>query len=276
MGARAASAACCARARAPEHLSVGEVAAARRARALVRELGDQRAAPTTHAAIAGAAVVVVAVKPQEVARACSRRWPAPLRRAPAARHLGGRRRAHRLARRRGAPGVPVVRAMPNRPALVGAGVTGLYAPAADRRAAQRALAEAGAAARWARSCGWTTEEALDVVTALSGSGPAYFFLLAELMAEAAEQLGLEAASRAAAGVGDAARRGPAGARRATRTWRGCARRSPPRAAPPRRRSTCFERADLRGSVPQRARSRDAAQPRAGGNAPAEPARRPPA
>ena len=37
-----------------------------------------------------------------------------------------------------------------------------------------------------------TEELLDVVTALSGSGPAYFFLLAELMAEAGEELGLEA------------------------------------------------------------------------------------
>jgi pyrroline-5-carboxylate reductase len=86
-------------------------------------------------------------------------------------------------------GIPVVRAMPNRPALVGAGVTGLYAPAhvgpAHRAAAERVMQSVGEVV-------WVpTEEALDVVTALSGSGPAYFFLLAELMAQAAAELGLE-------------------------------------------------------------------------------------
>ena len=79
--------------------------------------------------------------------------------------------------------------MPNRPALVGAGVTGLYA--SERVGpAQRALAasvmEAMGAVVWLKS-----EDDLDVVTALSGSGPAYFFLLGEMMAEAAMRLGLE-------------------------------------------------------------------------------------
>jgi pyrroline-5-carboxylate reductase len=85
-------------------------------------------------------------------------------------------------------GVPVVRAMPNRPALVGAGVTALYAPPAvtgEQRAAAERLARAVGEAVWV-----SEEDQLDVVTALSGSGPAYFFLLAQLMAEAAARLGL--------------------------------------------------------------------------------------
>jgi pyrroline-5-carboxylate reductase len=93
------------------------------------------------------------------------------------------------------PGVAVVRAMPNRPALIGAGATGLYAPATvgapERRVAEEVLRAVGEIA-WVPN-----EEALDVVTALSGSGPAYFFLLAELMAEAGRELGLD---------GDTARR----------------------------------------------------------------------
>jgi pyrroline-5-carboxylate reductase len=86
----------------------------------------------------------------------------------------------------------VMRAMPNRPALIGAGASGLYAPAAitpaQRTLAAQVMSTVGEVA-WVGA-----EEALDVVTALSGSGPAYFFLLAELMAEAGEQLGLEAAT----------------------------------------------------------------------------------
>jgi pyrroline-5-carboxylate reductase len=90
------------------------------------------------------------------------------------------------------PGVPVLRAMPNRPALLGAGVTGLYAPddvdAASRQAAEKVMQSVGETV-WVQS-----EDALDVVTALSGSGPAYFFLLAELMAQAGERQGLTAAT----------------------------------------------------------------------------------
>jgi pyrroline-5-carboxylate reductase len=86
-------------------------------------------------------------------------------------------------------GLAVVRAMPNRPALVGAGATGLFAPpatGADPRARAENLMRAVGEVVWVPS-----EEALDVVTALSGSGPAYFFFLAELMMQAAVDLGLE-------------------------------------------------------------------------------------
>ncbi len=84
-----------------------------------------------------------------------------------------------------------VRTMPNTPALLGAGITGLYAPAntlpAARALAERLLAGAG-------TCVWVdAEPQLDAVTALSGSGPAYFFLLVEALREAGTALGLSPA-----------------------------------------------------------------------------------
>lgn len=84
---------------------------------------------------------------------------------------------------------PVVRCMPNTPALLGAGITGLYAN--DKvSSAQRATAETilGAVGKTL----WVNDErALDAVTAVSGSGPAYFFYLMEAMVNAGISLGLD-------------------------------------------------------------------------------------
>lgn len=82
----------------------------------------------------------------------------------------------------------VVRCMPNTPALVGSGASGLFANAqtsAEQRAVATALMEAVGIVCWLES-----EAQLDAVTALSGSGPAYFFLLMEAMQEAGVALGL--------------------------------------------------------------------------------------
>jgi len=83
---------------------------------------------------------------------------------------------------------PIVRCMPNTPALLRQGVSGLYANA-HVSPAQRALAEqllsAVGIALWLEN-----EQQIDAVTAVSGSGPAYFFLLIEAMTAAGEQLGL--------------------------------------------------------------------------------------
>ena len=81
-----------------------------------------------------------------------------------------------------------VRAMPNTPAAIGRGITGAYANAAtseaQREMAQRLLAAAGEVV-------WVEREALiDAVTAVSGSGPAYVFLLAECLAAAGAAAGL--------------------------------------------------------------------------------------
>ncbi|HEX2116351.1 MAG TPA: pyrroline-5-carboxylate reductase [Alphaproteobacteria bacterium] len=84
--------------------------------------------------------------------------------------------------------VPVIRAMPNTPAQIGRGIS---AACANRHvdAAQRTLTESLLSA--VGEVGWVEDEALiDAVTAVSGSGPAYVFLLAECLAEAAEAAGL--------------------------------------------------------------------------------------
>ena len=85
-------------------------------------------------------------------------------------------------------GLPIVRAMPNTPALLGAGVTGLFAnPRVDAPQRERTQQLLGAAGRTV----WIDEEArMDAVTAVSGSGPAYVFLLAEAMQAAGEAEGL--------------------------------------------------------------------------------------
>lgn len=84
----------------------------------------------------------------------------------------------------------VVRAMPNTPAMVGCGATGLYA-SPSLTPTQRNLAES-----LMRAVGlvqWVDQESdIDAVTALSGSGPAYIFLVMEAMQAAAENLGLPA------------------------------------------------------------------------------------
>lgn len=88
----------------------------------------------------------------------------------------------------------IVRCMPNTPALLRQGVSGLYANAqvkpSQREQAQNLLTAVGQTL-------WVTQESqMDAVTAVSGSGPAYFFLLMEAMIEAGQKLGLsrEAAS----------------------------------------------------------------------------------
>ncbi|MBO0664034.1 pyrroline-5-carboxylate reductase [Jiella sp. MQZ9-1] len=85
---------------------------------------------------------------------------------------------------------PVVRAMPNTPALIGRGITGAYGNAstsADNRAAATSLLEASGPVEWVDA-----EPLIDAITAVSGSGPAYVFHLAECMAKAGAALGLDA------------------------------------------------------------------------------------
>ena len=85
---------------------------------------------------------------------------------------------------------PVVRAMPNTPVLLGAGCTGLYAGAQldiKRKAVIGRLFEAVGTAYWVDE-----EQLLDAVTAISGSGPAYYHLFSEALAEAGVKLGLDA------------------------------------------------------------------------------------
>lgn len=85
---------------------------------------------------------------------------------------------------------PMVRAMPNTPAMIGRGVTGAFANnlvSEEQRALVHSLLEVSGPVEWVE-----TEALIDAVTALSGSGPAYVFHLVECMAEAGRKLGLQA------------------------------------------------------------------------------------
>ncbi|NJD26082.1 MAG: pyrroline-5-carboxylate reductase [Betaproteobacteria bacterium] len=133
---------------------------------------------------ANPAVLILAVKPQQmkdalaplagvVAGALVISIAAGLDMAALARWLGGHRR--------------IIRCMPNTPALIGAGITGLCAQTgvgdADRAVAERILRAVG-------STVWIADEAqMDAVTAISGSGPAYVFLFIEALQQAATDLG---------------------------------------------------------------------------------------
>jgi len=83
---------------------------------------------------------------------------------------------------------PIVRTMPNTPALIGLGITALYASevcSQDQRQKADKLMQAGGETVWLEN-----ESLLNVVTAVSGSGPAYFFYLIEAMRNAGVRLGL--------------------------------------------------------------------------------------
>ncbi|MEY4965044.1 MAG: hypothetical protein RL274_627 [Pseudomonadota bacterium] len=113
----------------------------------------------------------------------------------------------------------IIRAMPNTPGAIGAGITGLFAAkgatAADKKRAAALLSALGAT-EWV-----SREELIDSVTAVSGSGPAYLFLMAEALTEAGVAEGLPRAQAekfaratvAGAGALLAADKSPAGALR---------------------------------------------------------------
>jgi pyrroline-5-carboxylate reductase len=167
---------------APASIRVVEVDPDRLA-ALKRQLGvDGSAAPD--AGLSGADATVFAVKPQQMRAACAQCRPwltggfvlTIAAGIPAASVAGWSGQAH------------VVRAMPNTPALIGAGITGMSAgaglPESARSLAQRIMSAAGEVV-------WFQDEAmLDAVTAVSGSGPAYVFFFIEALQAAAQAMGM--------------------------------------------------------------------------------------
>ena len=146
---------------------------------------------TNRDAVAGVEVVVLAVKPQVLHEVCVEVADLVQTERPLVVSIAAGVREPDVRRWLGGDAA-VVRAMPNTPALLGCGATGLYAnPAVS--AGQRDLAESVL-----RSVGvtrWVDDEsAMDAVTAVSGSGPAYFFLFMEALTRAAEDAGLDAES----------------------------------------------------------------------------------
>jgi pyrroline-5-carboxylate reductase len=168
--------------RRPQDLLAVEIDAARREQ-LARDFGIA-VAPAPDARLPQFDVLVLAVKPQQMKEACTALRPfvgqqlalsiaAGIRIADLARWLGTDR---------------IVRAMPNTPALIGHGISGLAAGSsvtpAQRGQAARILQGVGAVV-------WFDDEAqLDAVTAISGSGPAYVFYFIEALIQAGRDMGL--------------------------------------------------------------------------------------
>jgi len=166
----------------PRSVSVIELSPAARDRIAAHGV---RVSTAPDAAAAEADTLVIAVKPQDLRSALAGistdlrqklvvSIAAGVRLEALSRWLGGHRR--------------LVRCMPNTPALVGAGITGLYAlpevGAEDRRKAESILAAVGEVV-------WLSDERLiDPVTAVSASGPAYVFWFIEQLAAYAEQAGI--------------------------------------------------------------------------------------
>jgi pyrroline-5-carboxylate reductase len=163
---------------------------------LARRFGVNCHAAADAELVARCGLIVLAVKPQQMRLAATSLAPAikdqlvisvaaGIRSADLSRWLGGHQR--------------IVRAMPNTPALIGLGTTGLAAPeslaSGDRSLAERVLGAVG-------STVWVEDESqLDAVTAISGSGPAYVFLFIEALEAAAMQLGLNASQARALAQG---------------------------------------------------------------------------
>ena len=138
-------------------------------------------------AVAGAGLWVLAVKPQVLPEICSTLAPLAQSQRPLVISVAAGTTTSQLDRWLGG-GLAIIRAMPNTPALIGMGITALYANTEarhdERERAAGLLAAVGTTV-------WIDDEKLmDAVTAVSGSGPAYLFLLAEAMAEAGVAQGL--------------------------------------------------------------------------------------
>ena len=142
-----------------------------------------------HQAVANADVVVLAVKPQMMKTVLEDLASGVQQSKPLMISIAAGIETNSLDKWLGGD-MPIVRCMPNTPALVQSGATALFANSkvnGEQKELADQILRAVGIALWVEQ-----ESALDAVTAVSGSGPAYFFLVMEAMQTAGEQLGLSA------------------------------------------------------------------------------------
>lgn len=168
-------------------LFLGEPDAQRRA-LLARELAGATVVAGNLAVTSACHSLVLAVKPQVLRPVCLELREAVQERQPLVISIAAGPTLADVDSWLGG-GCRIVRAMPNQPALIDQGISVLIANAhagdADRRAADRILGAVGEVV-------WIDDEGLmDAVTAVSGTGPAYVYLLADMMIAAATRLGIE-------------------------------------------------------------------------------------
>jgi pyrroline-5-carboxylate reductase len=153
----------------------------------LREIAPVAVHSNNASAVAGADIIILAVKPQVMAEATDSIAVAVQTRGSLVISIAAGVTIDSMQARLG-PTAAIVRCMPNTPALLGCGASGLFANSnvseQQREFAQHVLSAVGI------TCWVNSEPELDAITALSGSGPAYFFLLTEAMVDAGVALGL--------------------------------------------------------------------------------------
>ena len=155
--------------------------------AAVKQMGAVVTSTSNIDVIAGADVVIMAVKPQVMRDVLAPLMNMLTSKKPLLVSIAAGISCGSLQSWAG-EGVPIVRCMPNTPSLLQVGATGLFATDAVSREQQETanvILSAVGTVVWVKQ-----ESELDAVTAVSGSGPAYFFLFMEAMQEAGEKLGL--------------------------------------------------------------------------------------
>ena len=171
----------------PSHLWISEPAPAQREH-LARELPGAVIVESNADAVRNAECVLLAVKPQILADVCKPLASVVQQSRPLVISIAAGVRASDIEDWLGGS-LPVVRVMPNQPALLQLGISGLYAnehtSGHQLRAATNIISTTGPVVKVA------TEEDIDTVTAVSGTGPAYFYLLVDMLVKAAVELGLE-------------------------------------------------------------------------------------
>ncbi|MET0050773.1 MAG: pyrroline-5-carboxylate reductase [Candidatus Thiodiazotropha sp.] len=141
-----------------------------------------------HKALSGADILVLAVKPQVLEAVCREIAEPVQQQKPLIISIAAGIRLATLSEWLGED-LSLVRSMPNTPAMIQSGATGLYASdnvSEEQRSQAESILRAVGLTRWVEE-----ESLIDAVTAVSGSGPAYYFLVMEAMEEAAISMGLD-------------------------------------------------------------------------------------
>jgi len=171
----------------PAHILISDPVAATRDH-LAKEFPGTVISENNADAVAEAECIVLAVKPQILSEVCKPIAAAVQETGPLIISIAAGVRSDDIDAWLGG-GLSVVRVMPNQPALLRLGISGLYAnektSEEQRRAASNIVSTTGPVISVA------TEQDIDTVTAVSGTGPAYFYLLVDMLVKVAEQMGLD-------------------------------------------------------------------------------------
>lgn len=171
----------------PTHILVSEPLSDHR-ESLAEELPNSIIHENNEVVVGEAECVVLAVKPQILSQVCKPLADTAQRTKPLIISIAAGVRSHDIDTWLGG-GLSVVRVMPNQAALLRLGISGMYAN--ERTTPEQLQIASSIIATTGPVIPVQTEEDIDTVTAVSGTGPAYFYLLVDMLVKVAEQLGLD-------------------------------------------------------------------------------------